>query len=87
MHPALLAVLADPELTAAAKAVYAHLYARTNGTLQAEVDRDELLAGLRMAESTRRRNRGELARAGVLQSWYAQHGEQVVLVFELSDPR
>ena len=87
MHPALLAVLSAPDLTAAAKSVYAHLYAHTNGTLRAEVDRDELLAGLRMAESTLRRNRSELARAGVLQSWYAQHGEQVVLVFELADPR
>lgn len=87
MHPALLAVLSDATLPASAKAVYSHVYAYTNGTLETDIPLDDLCVGLRMSESTLRRNRAALRSAGCLESWYT-YGEEgaVVLHCELRAP-
>lgn len=68
MHPELLIVMTDPELSDAAKRLFAHVYAYTNGRLETVIDRDEALTLLRVSEGTLRRTRRELFEAGYMRS-------------------
>lgn len=81
MHPVLLAIHQDRNLTESARLLASALYARTNGTLRAAVELDGLLDELGVGEGALRRRRAELAQRG----WLVSRLADGVLAFELQE--